>query len=184
MNGRQKSLKELFKTLFWPAAAGSVFWSFCTILTRTDSLLTKPETLSSLIILLLLSTYLSLGWLMSYENIPSALPAKFWIFDCIHVCAIIFAALSATQNIPLLTKTSIFFFAATALGHLIGAWELEDPKKKDRYWLTIINLSGVIIILLGDQISLDVWPLPSSYAVVISLWLIFRHSEVKELFKK
>lgn len=184
MEKTRNSLRDLFKSLFWPAAAGSVFWSFCTILTRLPSELTEPEVLSSLIILFMLTTYLSLGWLMSYEKTPSQLPAKFWIFDCIHICAIVFAALSAVENFSLLNKTSLFFFGATTVGHVVGAWELDAPKPKDRWCLAMINCAGVIIILLGDQLSINPWQLPASYVVVIAIWFIYRRRIIKELFCK
>ena len=59
-----KKLKGLSNNLFWPAAAGNVFWSFWTVIIDGNWKVTWP----TLVFLFLLASYLSVEWLVAKDD--------------------------------------------------------------------------------------------------------------------
>lgn len=176
-------LKAIFDNVFWPAAAGNVFWSFCNIIIDP-----KPGAIgvsSRLVILLLFSIYLTISWLRVRVT-QGSLTYFGWFFDFLHLWAIIFAALSTQIKPEWLGELLIAYFFVTALGHLSGQWKLPEDEKYLNLKLAAINFVGILAIFLGGYCELsEEITLPGSFLLVFSLWLFFgRGKEITGINEK
>jgi hypothetical protein len=184
MDTRQENLKSLFQSVFWPAAAGNVFWSACTLLVDKQVDPLSPSALSRLAVLALLSLYLSIEWLRNYQSLPQTVTWKFWLADWLHICAVVFVAITAATRTDWLASSAIAYFGVTALGHFVGAWEAAETRVKDRALLGFINLLGVFVIIAsGYFVASLVWRVPTAFLIVVGLWLLYRREAICSLFK-
>lgn len=182
MSTLQENLKLLFQSVFWPAAAGNVFWSACTLLVDESIDPLSSDALARLAVLIILSTYLSIEWLRNNVRIPQRVPLKFWFADWLHVCAVVFVALSAAAGRDWLVVAGITYFTITAFGHFFNAWEAADASFKDRKALGLINLIGVGILIIGCYLEFT-WHIAIGFLVVVGLWAAYRKEQICSLFK-
>lgn len=176
-------LRTVFDNIFWPAAAGNVFWSFCNVVIDPQS--GALGVASKLVILILLSIYLTISWLR-FRVAKGDQSYVGWAFDFLHLWAIVFAAL-ATQIAPeWLEKLLATYFIVTALGHVSGHWKLPEDERYLSIKLATINLSGVLVLLVGEYFELpDEIILPGSFALVFVLWLFLgRWKEILRIDEK
>jgi hypothetical protein len=180
---RHKNLKALFESVFWPAAAGNVFWSFASLLVENKVQLTVPSTWGSGVLLLLLSLYLSVEWLRNYSRIPDDVALSFWAFDWLHICAVVAVALSAALKPSLLPATSAVFFAITAVGHFAGVWKQTETAKCGHVTSAVINIVGAPIALSGLALPcISSWSPAIAFATVLALWSAHRWQNLRALF--
>jgi hypothetical protein len=162
-------LRTVFDNIFWPAAAGNVFWSFCNVVIDP-----QPGVLgvaAKLVVLILFSIYLTISWLR-FRVAQGDQTYVGWFFDFLHLWAIVFAAL-ATQITPeWLEALLVAYFFVTAMGHISGQWKLPEDERYLSLKLAAINASGILALLVGGYFGLpDEIRLPGSFALVFVLWL-------------
>ncbi|MGQ7814285.1 hypothetical protein [Metapseudomonas furukawaii] len=184
MPSQHQTLKSLFEAVFWPAAAGNVFWSFCTLILDSNAAPLFPDVISRLLVLALLACYMSIEWVRNYQEFPPVVPWTFWLFDWLHVLTVVFVALAASIRPELLFPTAFFYFAITALGHITDAWEAAETRRCDRIVLCCINLIGLVVLIVGISQDAEHWHLPLSFMATFGLWLCFRHKQIAQHFKR
>jgi hypothetical protein len=173
----------LFESVFWPAAAGNVFWSFASLLIEQKVQLSHPSSWGAGLLLLLLSLYLSVEWLRNYTRIPADVALSFWFFDWIHICAVVAVALSASLKPTWLPVASAAFFFVTAVGHFFGVWKTSDSTECGHVTSAVINVIGAPIAFAGILYApMHAWLPTIAFVVVLALWSAHRWGSLKDLF--
>jgi hypothetical protein len=183
MKLHQTNLRSLFQGVFWPAAAGNVFWSFCALIIDKSDQISTLSLLARLSLLLLLSLYLTIEWLRNYSNFPATVPWHFWFFDWLHICAVALVALTAATKAEWLDVTLIAFYLITAIGHFVGAWSATEENNQSDRISGAISLLGAAIVLIGwFADTVRPWNLPLSGFLVLLLWSVHRRDDLRNLF--
>ena len=122
----------MFVNVFWPAAAGNVFWSFCTLIAESlpkefsIAVLLWPLSLDfemnwsllyRLAVLILIAVYLSFNW-MRVKIAKKDADFWYWFFDFGHLLTITFAALVTHYNPEFLEFFLVIVFGWSVIGHL------------------------------------------------------------------
>jgi len=178
-----KILKILFESIFWPAAAGNVFWSFCSLIIKPEK--GQVELISLLIILLVLSFYLTINWLRIRTG-PESFSGLYAFFEFMHLFLIVLCSIAAQSNESSLEVLLAAFFIVTTIGHFIGAWSTDGYCWRDSLKLAAINVTGLGVIVVGSFAGVDESiRLPLSLSLVFCLWLLFgRGPEIPNIIEK
>lgn len=177
------TLRAIFENIFWPAAAGNVFWSLC-------SGVLKPcpwdiAVYSQIVILVVFSIYLTLGWLrlkISIDNIPSI----YWPFEFLHLLLFVLSSLSAQLRPDLLYYFLFSYFILMIVGHLLEVWNIPGGQEYPQLWLVVMHIIGLVILVVGHLLGFDDYSLPGSFVVTFLIWLKigrFKISDVEEKLK-
>lgn len=197
-NAEGLNWKPVFQGIFWPAAAGSVFWSLCTLVVGelpeqaskelVDDILAGAyvpdwDTIARLVVLLLLAAYLTVNW-MRVAAVPKSVPPKYWVFDFFHLWTIAFCAIAAESRSHYLEWLLVGLFLWAAIGHLSGAFSVGGSESvEDRRKLARANIAGVFVLIPAFFFD---WPLlaPASLILVLVLWgCTGRFDETVEAFR-
>lgn len=181
-----EAMPKLFQYVIWPAVAGSVAWSFFTVLVMESS--HEERFWPKLVALFAIGVYLAFDW-VSTESFFGKINPTYWIADAFLAPATAVFAIATEKAIDSWAKWAIgIAFVGAIIAHLFGAWDLKDegtPKKtwKDRWkdgWknriaLAVINFIGVALLLIGGCISHQnsLWVTPISIASVVFFYMIY-----------
>lgn len=184
--------KPLFVNVFWPAAAGNVFWSFCTLIIDTlpDDFDWKQFAwllafdfdidwgiIARLAVLICIAAYLAVNWIrvkIARDNIE----LKYWVFDFVHLWTVIFAALTAYLNANFLEVFLAALFLWAVIGHLTGIFALgalNDEEKikelRNSKSLAGANALGLAVLLFHFFAYENLLSAPLSILLVLVFWL-------------
>ncbi len=178
-------MKNLFENIFWPAAAGNVFWSFLSLFVARlnwpmpgEPRIDLADIAPSLLILLVLSVYLAVGGLRLKAE-KGALSPTYWVFEFLHLMSLTAAAISALVNPPVLYSLLITYYVVTILGALAGATRLPGDERDMTCSIIGINVAGLAIIVVAQFAGLPgLWPYALSFTVALALWLTVRRHDL------
>jgi hypothetical protein len=165
----EKVLRNIFENVLWPAAAGNVLWSVCSLFVDP----VKPElgVCWRLIVLIVFSLYLAIGWLQ-LKTASGNLGIKLWFFEFLHISALAASAIAAQVRPDLLKSCLIGYFVITILGHATNTWKFSDGAKYRPWGLAIVNIIGVLVLVFGDKLGLsNELAVPVSFLSVFFLWI-------------
>lgn len=179
-----EAMPKLFQGVIWPAVAGSVAWSFFTVLVMESS--HEERFWPKLVALFAIAVYLAADW-VSTESFFGKISPWYWIADTFLAPATAVFAIATEKGIDSWAKGVIgIAFVVAIIAHLFGAWDLKDegtPKKtwKDRWkdgWknriaLAVINFIGVVVLLFGNCLLHPIWVTPIAMASVAICYLIY-----------
>lgn len=138
-------LKGLSNNVFWPAAAGNVFWSFWTVLIQGSLCKNWP----TLVFLILLASYLSLEWLIAKDDADPPL-FRVVIFDIAYLWAVSISAVAAAgPPSRYLLGGLLAAFVIAGIGYPAGAFpDKEMDKKACGRWLSgAANIVGAALLV-------------------------------------
>ena len=178
-------IQDLFGSVFWPGAAGSILWSVGSII---HGVVEKPKETAyftlggALLLLLALSVYSVIVWIQTRIR-DFVLDARFVVFETLHLILVALCAMSVatTLRAPLedpgiVNPTSVFFmvyFGVNVTGHLLGAWEPPE-KRSAKLTLAAANFLGIVLLVFLSWYGFPtVWATFFAYIVVILIWWIF-----------
>lgn len=173
-------MKLIFVGIFWPAAAGNVFWSFSTLVVMRSKAGSISECeIATLVALFLIAAYLAANWLNISNLEDNDLRFRYFFFDWLHICSIVFFAIASQYFFESLETTLFIIFGISILGHLSKVWLPESDSKNIRWDLVAVNAVGPIILLLNKYIwTFDPWALPASISFVLLFWAIVRWKDL------
>lgn len=177
-------LKSLFDSVFWPAAAGNVFWSLFTLLLEAVGKPLDYEAIGRMAVLVLLTLYLSIEWVRNLAHGPSNPDFSFSLFDALHIWAVVLVALSA-QLRPDLTSVALYaYFIINTVGHVAGVWKFHGDSTTSSRKMACINFVGIVALLVGGKLELaDSARLPGSLLIMLMLWAFLgRRKQLQQLF--
>jgi hypothetical protein len=194
--------RQVFANIFWPAAAGNVFWSFCSLwIDWIDPETPEINFWPRLTLLLIFSIYLTLGW-MRFTQDRTILDPKYCTYEFGHLVLLVFCALATQRYQEALGPFLIAYFVWMTLGHWREGWKLSD-EKYPRKSLVIVHVIGLLIVLLGvfgvgffRWFGVDMprsffegsspwkdWTVPGSFALALLLWAFGpRRKQVMKIF--
>jgi len=154
-------VKQLFVNVFWPAAAGNVFWAMITLLI-TGANNDRLNWYARLGFLLFLSIYISCVWIDLRKNQNEGTYGK-WIVEGLYIWTIVYVALCAQIDPSKIGAGLCFLFLFGFIGHHLSYWTTEEESSNSTF-LSYVNLFGIILILLGVFLE---WPTPYDWLVAI-----------------
>jgi hypothetical protein len=139
--------RDVFENIFWPAAAGNVFWAFCNLLIAPEE--SPIDFWPRLAFLLLLTVYLIRGWIRLKKE-PGPIPARYWWGETFHLTMIALCAISAQVEPVYLPGLLIAYFIVMGIAHCFYTWKLSaGPEEYPRGWLLAVHGVGLGILLIG-----------------------------------
>lgn len=170
-------VKPLYVNVFWPAAAGNVFWSLLVFTITGPGNTPIMEWIARLFLLLFLAVYLSCVWvgIRSLDNVGTY---KRWIVEGVYIWSIAFLAL-CVQLRPNWIELGVFMLLLVGFtGHILSVWTTGTSLFYKNVRLAIINFGGIAIIVFG---FLNNWESPKSWLVaflfVSVLWVLVGRRE-------
>ena len=176
-----EALATLAQNIFWPAAAGNVFWALFSVTFDSDEhiAVVAPQA----VLLFLAATYLSINWLRQHRSsVTENASVLFWILDWVHLIFIVITVNAAHYAPEWLSCALAAQLTVTTFGHVFGFWEIPGEASKRKYWLASINALGVASIFFSHAFGIpEEWAPTFSFGLVLFLWITTgRVDEIKK----
>jgi hypothetical protein len=154
-----------FEQLFWPAVAGNVAWSLCSVVISPGQ--EHTEILPRFSALLLLSWYAWYSWLQ-FATIPYR-PRSYYFMDALHLITLSAFAIATGNHHPYMAYFLAAIFLVAGFGHLFGSFDRSpDEKCCVRLKRAGANTVGVIVLCFGQY--LGAWDVPLALLLVLIFW--------------
>lgn len=166
-----KSFRDIYQQLVWPAIAGNVLWAIFSIIIR--EMFNHPlDAAARLATLLLLTFYV-------YYSFKKADQGKGNCIDYLHALTIIGFAIALESNSWLIKTSMTVMFIFAALGHWSGKWapnNIKERKWPKKLLVGLIYIFGILICWYFPKNLLIIPHLNSlaSLIFVLGVWYLFR----------
>lgn len=179
MNGNFSRPKRFWlENILLPAAAGNILWAFLQHTTNLHTLDGVGSIASIYVILVVMMLYLSLDWMILVTRERPDLPAKFLIFEFLHIIALALVSIAAVKAD---WSSALYFFslyfAVTVSGHLMHAWELRSSTHRP-HLLLYGNAIGASLIGIGWYWHPEFF-VPVGYVLSLIVWMFARKETIQ-----
>jgi len=137
------ALNRLSQNVIWPAIAGSILWSFVTMVVKEGVL--DQSVIIREVLMLTLAVYLLAQWLHTeYADVEPRF--CYWLSDIFLATSIIFVAILAEANYGRVVWPIVGAFAIGIAAHIGNFW--QDRGSKRHWFMAALHAIGLLIILV------------------------------------
>lgn len=162
------TIRSSFEQLFWPAVAGNVAWSLCSVVISPGK--APTDIWSRILGLLLLAWYSWYGWLrfatISYR------PRSYYFMDGLHLITLAAFAIATANHHPWTPYFLAAIFGVALVGHICGSFNrAADERFRERLKRAGANLIGLLVIVFSLYLGiLRAWSVVLALGLVLPVW--------------
>ncbi len=176
-----KTLNRLFASVFWPAAAGNVFWAIWSLIVDPPSALGNDEYASSLVVMSALTIYLTANWVLDFGSEQQVVTSPwYWVAQTTHVMTMVAVSMAATLRFDWIAPASAVFFLVNVMGHGSGLWSPRDGNVRAHVALHGTAAIACLIAVYAQQVAI----IPITYGLVLALWIYLRRDPLSKSFSR